>query len=83
MLDMIFVVENPAEWHARNMQLNPGHYSFIAHRLGVAAVCRIQEASAGVYFNCVWPRLKCAALSYLWSFGVVFSFCFSPFGWVF
>ena len=55
MLDFIFAVDNPTEWHQANMEANPSHYS-IVHHLGAKAVSYIQEnMGAGVYFNTLVP----------------------------
>ena len=50
MIDLIFAVEDPAAWHARNVQQYPQHYSALRW-LGPRALAAVQELGAGVYFN--------------------------------
>ncbi|XP_054752297.2 phosphatidate cytidylyltransferase, mitochondrial-like [Lytechinus pictus] len=51
MLDFIFVVDNPEEWHRKNIQENRKHYSSLA-ALGHDRIAAIQDRlGAGVYFN--------------------------------
>jgi translocator assembly and maintenance protein 41 len=54
MLDVIFVVDDPQEWHAQNVALHPEHYSAAA-RLGAPALALIQALPAGLYFNTGMP----------------------------
>lgn len=41
MLDLMLAVKSPTEWHASNLQRNPGHYS-VLRWLGPEAIARIQ-----------------------------------------
>ena len=51
MVDFIFVVDDPEEWHALNLERNASHYSAL-RRLGPAALAAAGERlGAGVYFN--------------------------------
>ncbi|XP_064401894.1 phosphatidate cytidylyltransferase, mitochondrial-like [Halichondria panicea] len=50
MLDLVFAVDDPREWHKSNLQRNGHHYSFLRH-LGLDTVVRLQQLSAGVYYN--------------------------------
>ncbi|XP_072178668.1 phosphatidate cytidylyltransferase, mitochondrial-like [Diadema setosum] len=51
MLDFIFVVDDPKEWHRKNLQSNRHHYSALGI-LGPRTVANIQDRlGAGVYFN--------------------------------
>ncbi|ELU03060.1 hypothetical protein CAPTEDRAFT_92307 [Capitella teleta] len=55
MLDFIFAVDDPQEWHKQNMARNPKHYSFLRY-LGSHNVANIQQCyGAGVYFNTLVP----------------------------
>ena len=50
MLDLVFAVRDPVEWHNENIRKNYAHYSFLRW-LGPAVVSRVQSAPAGVYYN--------------------------------
>lgn len=55
MIDYVFAVDNPVDWHSRNIKLNPSHYSSIKH-LGANTVSKFQnKTGAGVYFNTLIP----------------------------
>jgi len=55
MIDLMFTVENPYNWHAQNMLTNPSHYSSM-RLLGSNAIARYQENyAAKVYFNTLVP----------------------------
>lgn len=55
MIDLMFVVENPYQWHAQNVLQNPSHYSFMRH-LGSNIIAQFQENyAAGVYCNTLIP----------------------------
>lgn len=49
-IDMIHMVDNPAEFHEQNLKQFSGHYSGI-RMFGPAIILKIQEYGAGVYFN--------------------------------
>ena len=55
MLDFIFVVKDPYDWHSKNLKMNNNHYSFLKY-LTAKNVAKIQDNwGAGVYFNSkVW-----------------------------
>ncbi|KAF2075141.1 hypothetical protein CYY_003576 [Polysphondylium violaceum] len=51
MIDMIFAVEEPIEWHNENIKRNPSHYSFLSYA-GPSVVAKVQQiGGAKVYFN--------------------------------
>lgn len=50
MLDLIFAVDNPLEWHEENIKRNWHHYSFLRY-LGSESITAVQRLSAGVYYN--------------------------------
>lgn len=50
MLDLIFIVENPVEFHEANMRLFPDHYPTLMHTIGPNGVARLQEYPAGVHY---------------------------------
>lgn len=53
MLDLVFVVDDPVEWHRENLIRNPGHYSILG-LLGPDMIFTIQSKfKAGIYFNVV------------------------------
>jgi mitochondrial translocator assembly and maintenance protein 41 len=55
MIDLLFTVENPYQWHSQNMLKNPSHYSAM-HLLGSNFVASYQESyGAKVYFNTLVP----------------------------
>ncbi|KAF6265196.1 mitochondrial translocator assembly and maintenance protein 41-like protein precursor [Scenedesmus sp. NREL 46B-D3] len=55
MLDFIFVVADPQDWHTQNLQHNALHYSFLKY-LGPSTVCNVAEhIGVGVYFNTLVP----------------------------
>lgn len=55
MLDFVFVVDNPQEWHRENMYTNSKHYSFLKH-FSHKNVAKIQDRyGAGIYFNTLVP----------------------------
>ncbi|CAG9467090.1 unnamed protein product [Pedinophyceae sp. YPF-701] len=55
MLDLMFIVRDPHEWHEQNMQQNPSHYRGVA-ALGPGAVAWCSDAiGAGVHFNSMVP----------------------------
>lgn len=52
MLDLVFVVRNPYQWHADNLTRNPDHYAQPLKLLGHKAVARLQEHwGAKIYYN--------------------------------
>jgi len=51
MIDIVFVVENPEEWHMENLKFNSSHYSGVKY-FGSKTITKIQERMAcGVYYN--------------------------------
>lgn len=55
MIDLMFAVENPYQWHAQNVMRNPSHYSFM-RSLGSNFIAKYQESyGAKVYFNTLVP----------------------------
>lgn len=50
MLDLMFAVNDPLNWHKENLKLNPQDYSALRY-LGPNAICRIQNYGPGVYYN--------------------------------
>lgn len=51
MLDFIFIVDDPKEWHQKNIAQNRSHYSALAS-LGADRITSIQDGlGANVYFN--------------------------------
>ena len=66
MLDLVFAVDDPVEWHRTNLQCNRHHYSALKH-LGHRTIARIHRLPAAVYYNtlievdsqvCTGPWLK-------------------------
>ena len=50
MVDLIFVVSDPQQWHAINVRQFPEHYSAVRF-LGSRAIAAIEDWGAHVYFN--------------------------------
>jgi len=50
MIDYVFSVDDPIDWHNKNISANISHYSMLA-RLGPSVVTRVQEYGAGIYYN--------------------------------
>ncbi|OBS74713.1 hypothetical protein A6R68_14750, partial [Neotoma lepida] len=56
MLDLVFTVDDPVAWHAKNLKKNWSHYSFLK-LLGPRIISSVQNNyGAGVYFN---PLIIC------------------------
>lgn len=52
MLDLVFVVQDPASWHQENLRRNPAHYSQLMRTFGHKSIARFQETwGAHVYYN--------------------------------
>ncbi len=52
MVDLLFVVREPVDWHTANMSRNPHHYAKPMSMLGPSAVqWASQNIGSGVYFN--------------------------------
>ena len=54
MLDLIFVVDNPLQWHSDNLKMNWRHYS-AARYFGASSIEYLQRCNAAVYYN---PMVK-------------------------
>ena len=50
MLDVVFAVDDPLEWHTENLSVNREHYSFMKV-LGAHRITQLERCSAGVYYN--------------------------------
>ncbi|CAK9044916.1 Electron transfer flavoprotein subunit alpha (Alpha-ETF) (Electron transfer flavoprotein large subunit) (ETFLS), partial [Durusdinium trenchii] len=52
MVDLLLVVddEDLEDWHERNLQAQPEHYSGLARYLGSAPICRLQRWGPGVLY---------------------------------
>lgn len=56
MLDLVFVVDNPLEWHTQNLVNNPHHYASHMRALGPSVITHVQDGwVAGVYYNTLIP----------------------------
>ena len=67
MLDIIFAVDDPMDWHSQNIISNPTHYSFV-RRLPSSFLLRLQRSSAGLYYN---PFVKLRGMDSLVKYGVI------------
>lgn len=54
MVDLVFGVDDAEEWHAQNLQQNPGHYSSL-RVLGAGPIAGVQRWGARVYYNTLVP----------------------------
>lgn len=55
MIDIVMSVENPHQFHAQNMEMNPSHYSGLK-MLGSKCIANYQESLASkIYFNTLVP----------------------------
>ena len=73
MLDMIFVVQDPLEWHGQNMAVNADHYSsLVAMSPGIVAA--VQESfGARVWFNAFVPMNTKRSPTRMMKYGVISS----------
>jgi mitochondrial translocator assembly and maintenance protein 41 len=56
MLDLVFVVDDPLNWHKQNLENNPLHYASHMRAFGAGFITRVQEGySAGMYYNTLVP----------------------------
>ncbi len=55
LIDLMIVPESTEQFHSRNLEANPQHYSKAARILGCRAVCHVQRWTTGVYFNTKVP----------------------------
>ena len=53
MLDVLVIVDDPFDWHCRNLRENPSHYFFPA--IGPRAIAAFGALGPGVYFNTAVP----------------------------
>ena len=58
-VDFVFAVDDPYEWHRANMRLNPSHYAPHLRTLGGWAVAALADGvGAGVHYNTLIPWTK-------------------------
>lgn len=56
MIDMVFCVDQPLQWHAHNLRANPTHYSGLGRLCGATGINHYQNAiGAKVYCNTLVP----------------------------
>lgn len=56
MIDMVFCVDQPLQWHADNLRSNPTHYSGLGRLCGATGISHYQnKISAKVYCNTLVP----------------------------
>lgn len=75
MLDFIFVVENPMEWHKENIVRNKHHYSYLWQLCGYRLISYIQEyTGAGIWYNTLVPipnEAKSIVQGQLMKYGII------------
>ncbi|MCX6742592.1 MAG: phosphatidate cytidylyltransferase [Candidatus Pacearchaeota archaeon] len=54
-MDFVFGVQNPVEWHKKNLSQNRKDYSLVARTLGPATVASVQRTGAGIYYHSFVP----------------------------
>ncbi|CAL8092022.1 unnamed protein product [Orchesella dallaii] len=68
MIDLVFVVNDPVEWHTENLSMNKSHYSKLRY-FGAKTIASTQERMAcGVYYN---PYCKVGDLGTKVKYGVI------------
>ena len=55
MIDMIFAVEDPLQWHAQNIEMNADHYALLPRKLGPKVIVNVQQSAASLYYNTLVP----------------------------
>jgi translocator assembly and maintenance protein 41 len=48
LLDVIFAVDDPKEWHLQNRRRNPGHYTSLVSALSISLSPHVEQAQAGL-----------------------------------
>lgn len=72
MLDAIFAVDHPEDWHDKNLLKNPGHYSILARTMGAERVANIQQNyGARLYYNTMVPITAGPHAGRLMKYGVI------------
>ena len=51
MLDLLFVVDDPMEFHTANLVAHPSHYSFLKHFGGARTISSVNALPAYLYYN--------------------------------
>jgi hypothetical protein len=51
MLNMIFAVKNPKEWHKQNYEQNSKHYPYLTKIIKTSLISFFQNHGAKVHFN--------------------------------
>jgi len=52
MIDFVFVVSDPKEWHRKNLHMNKNHYSVLMRAAGLTRILSLMENyGAAAYFN--------------------------------
>mmetsp|Transcript_36640 Transcript_36640/g.74394 ORF Transcript_36640/g.74394 Transcript_36640/m.74394 type:complete len:316 (-) Transcript_36640:272-1219(-) len=70
MLDLVFVVDDPVEWHRLNLINNGHHYSMLA-TLGPRVISQIQSLPACVYYNTLTPMKGGGQKGRMMKYGVI------------
>ncbi|MBN2306410.1 phosphatidate cytidylyltransferase [Candidatus Peregrinibacteria bacterium] len=63
MVDLIFAVNNPKDWHQKNMLRHPDDYAPAMRRLGPGGISHLQALGPGVLYNTYVP-FQGASLKY-------------------
>lgn len=71
MIDLIFAVDDSAQWHEQNMRQNPAHYSPIIPISSQTVTLLQEKFGAGVWFNTLLPSNLRNSPQRLMKYGVI------------
>lgn len=79
MMDCIFVVDNPRQWHAKNLLSNPMHYSLLMRYSGAKTITKLQSIGGGILYNpyidIEWKKYHQTTLDLQIKYGVISTSC--------
>ena len=79
MMDCIFVVDNPRQWHAKNLLSNPMHYSLLMRYFGAKTITKLQLIGGGILYNpyidIEWKKYNRTNLDLQIKYGVISTSC--------
>ena len=66
MIDLVFAVDDPLQWHQQNLERNRDHYSWLCATLGADYISELGSKDARIYYN-PFVRTESGFVSVLWS----------------